>query len=229
LHSTSKHLQELASIKTKSYRVKNISIPKPSALDPFLVTTSDEKIIGKSSSVEVQPHNSQNGALPHVEDIIPPPQLNPIKTTTSPDRLISTIADILHSASLPLDDSPFIFDMTIGAAYHNSLVLRHYDNNMKKVIDNHLHTFLAHGSEFCQIDLLEKLLMHHPSWDKFRSILTRGSSWPLCPIMDKVRIAKNNELIHRGNHKSAELYTDQLQTILKKEVAQGGMVSIPTT
>jgi hypothetical protein len=204
------------------------SIAKPSASDPFLITTSNDKLTGKS--IYTFPNMSHRQIhLPSVAEILPHPQSNPIIQTTSPTWLIPTIAKIIHSDNPPLKDSPFIFDDTPEAAYHNSLVLRQHDNKITNVIDNCEHSIISYGSEFRHPSLLENLLMHHPRWAKFQNIITKGSSWPLSEIEDDIRMQKNKELIERGNHQSALIHDDQLQKILKKEVLQGWMLPIPTT
>jgi hypothetical protein len=60
------------------------------------------------------------------------------------------------------------------------------------------------------VPLLEKLLMHHPHWSKFHSIISHGSIWPLHAISDDLRQDKTYKLIKHGNHKSAEVYNKQL-------------------
>jgi hypothetical protein len=57
--------------------------------------------------------------------------------------------------------------------------------------------------------------------------LTHGSHWPASEIDNKVRIAKNNELLARGNHKSATTHIDYLDKSLPKEIAQGWMIPLP--
>ncbi len=51
--------------------------------------------------------------------------------------------------------------------------------------------------------------------------------WPLEPISDQDRIAKNIEFIARGNHKSAIKYEDKYVKIVKTEIRQGWMFPIP--
>jgi len=60
-----------------------------------------------------------------------------------------------------------------------------------------------------------------------KQILESGSLWPLDPITDQDRIAKNNEFIQRGNHKSAIKYEAEYEKILTTEVNQGWMFPIP--
>ncbi len=96
------------------------------------------------------------------------------------------------------------------------------------MINKNQHTSLKHGSEFRELSSLRRLLLHHPRWPKLYSLLESGSAWPLKPISDSDRQAKNTELILRGNHKSAITHHEILVETLRKEVRQGWMVPIPT-
>jgi hypothetical protein len=58
-------------------------------------------------------------------------------------------------------------------------------------------------------------------------ILEQGSDWPVSPISNRERLAKNQDLIARGNHKSALKYTDKLEKTLEKEIAKGWVVPLP--
>jgi hypothetical protein len=74
---------------------------------------------------------------------------------------------------------------------------------------------------------LEPLLCHHPNWPDLKRLLETGSNWPLRPIPHEDRLAKNRELIERGNHKSAVKYTAEFQKTVEKEVSQGWMIPLP--
>jgi hypothetical protein len=76
---------------------------------------------------------------------------------------------------------------------------------------------------------LELLLCHHPNWPDLKRLLETGSNWPLRPIQHQDWLAKNRELIERGNDKSAVKYTAELQKTLEKEVSQGWMIPLPIT
>jgi len=86
---------------------------------------------------------------------------------------------------------------------------------------------MGYGSEFRPKHLLESLLLHHRSWPSLLAQLSRGSSWPLSPISEEDRKAKNLEFIARGNHKSAVTNQNVLKSIIDKEVSQGWMIPIP--
>jgi hypothetical protein len=230
-------------------RLTNLSsIPKPSADEPFSITTNNNKLLGKSNtlllsdtpdhevkdSISRKPifqQQAQNDklVLPAISALLPPIQPHPLHYAESPDWLIPTIKMIINSKQTALADSPFIFDMKPEAASHNSLVLSSYGNDIGNVINAHHHTFLRYGSEFRSTKLLAKLLMHHPRWIKFKALLDQGSKWPLQPINTDIRKAKNSELLERGNHQSATIHDSILQLTLQKEVEQGWMLPIPTS
>jgi hypothetical protein len=223
------------------------SIPKPSANNPLLITTSDEKIAGKSDHFAFDltapplPYIDETLSksatferlhlinLPQVEEILPHIQPCPVPISTSPAWIIPLIYEICSTTGHSLPASPFTFAITTEAASHNMSVIQRHNNNISNVLDAHQHTFLKYGSEFRPIRTLEKLLMHHHRWPKFKSIIENGSSWPLTEIADDTRQAKNEELLKRGNHKSAISYAEELSNILVKEVGQGWMIPIPTT
>jgi len=58
-------------------------------------------------------------------------------------------------------------------------------------------------------------------------MLNSGSKWPILPISTPDRLAKNKELIRRGNHKSALKYSEELRLTLEKEIAQGWIIPLP--
>jgi hypothetical protein len=49
----------------------------------------------------------------------------------------------------------------------------------------------------------------------------------LTPVTKTDRLAKNKELIKRGNHKSALKYTAELHKTLEKEIQEGWVVPLP--
>jgi hypothetical protein len=188
------------------------SITKPSAANPFNISLSDEKLTGepiislltstippgiqfRTSDITTIHQIQSSRHLPQVETLLPPPQPCPVQQSESPSWLIPTIREIISTPACVLAESPFIFNLTSEAATHNMLVLLAYESNIQTVIDNHQHTILKHGSEIRSVSILQCLLMHHPKCPKIQSLLTSGSLWPLTPISDNDRQAKNTELI----------------------------------
>jgi hypothetical protein len=119
------------------------------------------------------------------------------------------------------------FELSQEAAIHNMQQIQQYNNSIHAYLLSQKGSFISFGSEFRNVTDLHLLLCHHPNWPRLRKILEEGSNWPLHPLTDSERRAKNSELIQRGNHKSAEKYNADLHNTLKKEVLQGWMIPLP--
>ena len=83
-------------------------------------------------------------------------------------------------------------------------LLQQHENSLHRVIIQHPGSVISPGSEFRPVSVLEPLFLHHPNWAIIQQIMKEGSRWPLDSISKEERIAKNNEFITRGNHKSAK-------------------------
>jgi hypothetical protein len=123
--------------------------------------------------------------------------------TDYPDWFISTIKEILQSPVATPKKPSLIFKLSQEAANHNKTILQAHGNSLQEYIRSHKDTYISFSSEFWSPTVLQKLLRHHPNWPKLNKILEDGSNWPVSPISNRERLAKNRELIERGNHKSA--------------------------
>jgi len=132
------------------------------------------------------------------------------------------------SNKIPFPKSPTIrFDLSQEAATHNMEIIQAHGNSVHNYLLSQKDTYIGFGSEFRPVTELEPLLCHHPNWPDLKRLLKTGSNWPLKPIPQKDRSAKNWELIEKGNHKSAIKYAAELQKTLEKEVSQGWMIPLP--
>jgi hypothetical protein len=122
---------------------------------------------------------------------------------------------------------PLKFELSHEAAIHNMKILKACGDSIQNLIKRCPGLIISPGSEFRPLDLLESLFLHHHNWPVVKQILEVGSMWPLDPITEIERQAKNNEFIHRGNHKSAIKYDAEYEKILTTEVKQGWMFPIP--
>jgi len=137
------------------------------------------------------------------------------------------IRDILQTP-IPTPKNPSLrFELNQEAAFHNMKEIQKCNNSIHEYIVTQKGTFLYFGSEFRHPDVLHPLCCHHPNWSKLKKILEEGSNWPLDQITTSDRLAKNEELIARGNHKSAKKYVSDLASTLEKEVQQGWMIPLP--
>ena len=140
---------------------------------------------------------------------------------------IPTIENLLQVPIATPRHPSIQFNLSQEAAIHNKEILQKHGNSINIYLQSQQGTFIAFGSEFRPTWVLEPLLCHHPNWPKLKKILEKGSNWPLSPITKEDRLAKNKELVSRGNHRSAVKYTEELQKTLENEVAQGWMMPLP--
>lgn len=139
----------------------------------------------------------------------------------------TTIQEILQTPVVTPGNPTLQFELSQEAAEHNKITLQNQGNSLHQYLRTQQGTFIYFGAEFRPAAILEKLFCHHPNWPRLKQILIEGSNWPLTPITREERLAKNQELIDRGNHKSALKYTEQLRHTLEKEIAQGWIVPLP--
>ena len=145
----------------------------------------------------------------------------------TPKWFLPTIDKIINTPSHTPSSPPLKFELMMVAALHNMEVLRGCDDSIQELIQKNKKSFIGPGSEFRSVHLLETLFMHHHNWCKIYNSLSRGSIWPLLPLSDENRIAKNKEFITRGNHKSAIKYEDEFVKIVRSEISQGWMFPLP--
>jgi hypothetical protein len=129
----------------------------------------------------------------------------PNNFSETPELFLPTISSILNT-KLDAPSHPSLkFELSQEAAQYNMSILKSFGNSIQNLINAHPGSF-SPGSEFRPANLLRGLLLHHPNWHLIESSLTKGSVWPVLPILESERIAKNIEFIVRGNHKSAKKY-----------------------
>ena len=150
-----------------------------------------------------------------------------VKILETPEWFLPQITAICFQHCRTPSRVPVIFEASSTAALSNQKLLEEYDCSISNLIQAYPNSCLSYGSEFRPIEALEPLLQLHPRWKKLKNLLTYGSCWPVSKLDDKIREAKNSELLLRGNHKSASTHSDFLDTSLRKEIIQGWMIPIP--
>ena len=75
-----------------------------------------------------------------------------------------TVKQIALSAVKAPSKSPLDFNFTIDAVQHNSNILKDFNFDLEKLIQNSPGSTISYGSELRPIDQLEPLLIHHPTW-----------------------------------------------------------------
>jgi len=145
----------------------------------------------------------------------------------TPEWFLSAISNIISSESVTPVLPPLKFELSHEAATHNMKILKACGDSIQNLIKKCPGSIISPGSEFRHPDLLESLFLHHHNWPVVKQILEVGSMWPLDPITEIERQAKNIEFIHRGNHKSAIKYDAEYKKILTTEINQGWMFPVP--
>ena len=104
-----------------------------------------------------------------------------------------------------LTASPIEFEYTIDAVANNSNLLAEVEYDLGKFIDQHPDSTISYGSELRPLDQLESLLSlsHHPSFERLKQNHAHGIDYPLEPLSEEARLTMLENLIERGNHKSA--------------------------
>ena len=110
--------------------------------------------------------------------------------------------------------SPIEFEFTMDAATHNSNLLEQVGYNLGKFINNHPGSTISYGSELRPVEQLEPLLIHHPSYERFKLNHLNGIDYPVNDLSKEDRISMLDRSIERGNHKSA-LNEEQRPTVTK--------------
>jgi hypothetical protein len=154
-------------------------------------------------------------------------QIKQTSIIDTPEWLIPTIKNIINTHIPVPKASSFKFSLTNEAAVHNMNLLKSHGDCLQQFITASPGTLISPGSEFRPPHILEPLFIHHHNWPKINKILSNGSDWPLLPLNDKERIAKNHEFTSRGNHKSAINYEGELTRIITSEINQGWMIPLP--
>ncbi len=150
-----------------------------------------------------------------------------IHMTDTPDWFLPTITNIVNSRVDVPKHLSLQFSLSTAAAIHNMQILQSHGNSLQDYISSSPGTFISPGSEFRPVDILEPLFLHHHNWPKIKCILLQGSNWPLRPLSNADRIAKNQEFIIRGNHKSALQYESEFLKTIESEIKQGWMIPLP--
>lgn len=146
----------------------------------------------------------------------------------SPSPLVTLVKTIINTPCEKLNKSPFIFERSKKAAFHNSEMIINHNGDLNDLMMNLDRSFTHYGSEFRSIHLLDSLFKKHSKWNKLRSIITEGIKYPIDPISDEDRLNDIEFHLDRGNHQSAS--SDEGLSVLNKaydrEVKLGWQIPI---
>jgi len=143
--------------------------------------------------------------------------------------LMQQIQLVLDSHENPPSMHRFMFENTSKAAKFNSKLIKNYDYDFVKTCKKQRGSVVSPGTEFRNINIIKPLFSHHADWKELRNIISKGCDYKLENIVDeKTRKNDLNEMIKRGNHKSALKLKNRkvLEKAFKKEVEKGWTIPI---
>ena len=142
----------------------------------------------------------------------------------TPSWLITTVREVIATVEEDLNPSNFKFENTLEGAKWNSDIIKKYNYDFEEAVANENNSILTPGSEFRNVENIEKVWKYRENWKKIESILLNGCIYPLKEEQPgHIRKQDLEAMVERGNHKSA-LTPDHkivLEKIQKKEVSQG--------
>jgi hypothetical protein len=116
----------------------------------------------------------------------------------------------------------FEFDLSGKAANKNYILLKQkFGGDLHRALHIQNKSLLAYGSEFKPVLILELIFLHHPSWSRMESILSKGSTWPLSPLDESDWLLDIDNALDFGNHKGAEGQQELLLKLVKDDVNRG--------
>jgi hypothetical protein len=154
--------------------------------------------------------------------------LPPLPATGIPPTVLHHLLDTALSWTVPpLLPTAFQFQWTESAAQHNLDILAAADYDLERAIASQPGSIVTPGCEFRPISLLRPLIGHHPLWPLASEWLTSGVVFPTTPLSEDDRLTDLHAMMARGNHQSAKLRADRLETMMQSEVQHGWQLPLP--
>ena len=137
----------------------------------------------------------------------------------------------LTSTPVPVPKSPpFLFDMSDASCIHNQNVLKSFEYDLKRVIDDNTGSTISFGSEFRPADQLRPLLSRHPLFDAMEKFIYHGMPYIFSrELTAEESLMELTASITRGNHKSATDENEQVKKLISKDVTHGFSVPFPAS
>ena len=191
------------------------TLPRPATRTPTSSITTGDIVITTTS-------------LTTTEDSQLPPTTQKIHTHVPwPPNITAIIKQIIEQECPAPSPTAFTFQLSQEAAHRNFCVLQQFGGDLGRAIAAQSSSPLGYGSEFRPRHLLSPLLQYHPYWEKFESLLTHGSDWPLANIDDGSRAKDVSEALEFGNHKRATENPDLLTSLILDDVIHGFTLPLP--
>ncbi len=140
-----------------------------------------------------------------------------------PEPSLMVAIKTVAQTPVPVPKAPPIqFSTNPEALEHNARLLKAHHYSMDVLISPHQATTLTYGSEFRPIAQLEGVLGKDPHFPQLRTILTEGMDFRFNrTLRETERITELEQILSRGNHKSAEDEPDAVARLLAKDVTHG--------
>ena len=145
-----------------------------------------------------------------------------------PPSLISILQNTMATPCRHPSKPIFEFDTSVEAAEKNFIILmRKFGGDLHEALNAQQGTPLQYGSEFKPVSILAPIFSLHPSWEKMKTVLSDGSSWPLAPLDDQNRLLDIDDALAFGNHKGANQQPELLLKLVSDDVTRGFALPLP--
>jgi hypothetical protein len=156
------------------------------------------------------------------------PVTGPDDDVSPPNWFIAAVHRLCGRESRTPSKPPFQFEASNAAAEFNARLMRDFDCDLSKLINAHSNTTLGYGSEFRSVEELTPLLKRHPNFLALENLLATGMPYVFSRELDPATKSEELQtLLGRGNHKSAQEESEQVKTLLAKDVLHGFSVPLP--
>ena len=91
----------------------------------------------------------------------------------------------------------------MDTATHNPNLLEQVGYDLGKFIDQHRGFTITYRSELCPIKQLQPILLHHPSYERFKLNHLNGIDYPVNDLSKEDRSSMIEKSTEPGNHKLA--------------------------
>ena len=134
-------------------------------------------------------------------------QLSAVKTTAKPT-------------------SVFHFEVTDSAASHNANILRQFKSLQAALLADK-QSITGYGSEFKDVNTLQRLFHLHPLWLRMKNILSNGIVFPLDHLPPSIQNQDKLAAISFGNHKGTAINTKFFDDLTHTDVVNGYAIILP--
>ena len=157
------------------------------------------------------------------------PIRGPDDTFVPPAWFLTALQDVANEVAPTPEAPPIQFENTAEAARANAELLESVGFDIERLVRKFAKSTLGYGSEFRSVAQLEPLIGRHPHFRNLSRVLEFGMDYVFSRELDLA--TKSEELqtiLARGNHKSAQEFSEQVTVLLTKDVTHGFSVPLPT-